>query len=266
VPTVYVKRGFVAVSIISVIFLLFLCGCRDRKAQGENELTVAAAANLAVAFDEIGAAFSRQTGCTVRLSLAASGILAGQIENGAPFDVFASADETFTDKLLAGNHLISDTVQPFALGMLVLAWSAEHYPDLSLTGLADLLEHRVKKVALANPAHAPFGRAAKEALKNGGLWYDLQPKLVYGNNVRDALNLITTGNAEAGLAALSLVTGEDKISYMPVDLSLYTPPKQTIAVVSGTSREKAARDFVAFVLSDEGRRILENHGIPPSDR
>jgi molybdate transport system substrate-binding protein len=246
--------------------LVAAAGCRNTTPADEGKsLAVAAAANLAQAFTEVGEAFYAETGCNVQLSLGSSGLLAQQIENGAPFDIYAAADEAFISRLRSKNMLLEDTVEPYALGNLVLARHEGQMADLDLGGLDQLLDARVKKVAIANPEHAPYGRAAKEALVNAGLWEEIEPRLVFGNNIIDTLNLVKSGNTEMGIVALSLVISDTAVTYRQVDSSLYRPLRQMIAVVSGTGSEEEARKFILFINSDRGRSIMSKYGFLPPD-
>lgn len=225
-------------------------------------LTVAAASDLHFAFAEIGALFEEQTGVEVTFTFGASGNLAGQIENGAPVDLFAAADTSYVDRLIEAGALLPETRRVYALGHLVLASSIRAGAEAD--ELTDLLDPAIVHVAIANPGHAPYGRAAREALESAGLWEALQPKLVLGENVRQALQFIETGNAEAGLVPLSLADVAD-ITYVAVDPSLYTPLEQALAVVAGSPNEADARRFAELVTGPEGRAVLERYGfgLPP---
>jgi molybdate transport system substrate-binding protein len=119
----------------------------------------------------------------------------------------------------------------------------------------------VEKVAIADPEVAPYGRAAEETLRNAGLWDDLKPKLVYGQTVSAATEYVRSGNAEAGLVALSLVTHETAVTYVTVDDSLHQPIEQALAVIKGTKNEDLARRFIAFVRGPEGRAVLDKYGF-----
>jgi molybdate transport system substrate-binding protein len=164
-------------------------------------LTVFAAADLAFAFRELAPRFERSHAVKVTLVLGSTGNLAKQIEHGAPADVFFAADQTFVDTLLARGALIAETRALYAQGRIVLATARVAGPRL--TALAQLAEARIRRVAIANPGHAPYGRAAEQALRAGGVWDAVKPKLVYGENVRQALQYVESGAAEAGIVALS---------------------------------------------------------------
>ena len=165
-------------------------------------LTVFAAADLGFAFKEIVPRFEKAVGAKVSLVLGSSGNLATQIEHGAPADVFFSADEAFVDRLASRGAVIAETRTAYAQGRIVLATAKSFGPKLSdLQALADA---RIRHVAIANPLHAPYGKAAEEALRKVGIWEAVKPKLVYSENIRHTLQFIQTGAAEAGIVALSV--------------------------------------------------------------
>lgn len=221
-------------------------------------LTVAAAASLQPAFTEIGRLFEAETGQPVVFNFGATGHLARQIEHGAPMDVFAAADTAHVEELGAKGLVIADSLQLYAQGQVVLA--VNRASGVQAERLADLLQPGISYIALANPDHAPYGQAAKQALQSAGLWDVLQPKLVYGENVRQAMQYVRTGNAEAGLIAPS-VADVPELHYTLVDASLHQPLDQAIAVVRGTPREAPARRFVAFVTGPQGQAVMQRYGF-----
>lgn len=221
-------------------------------------LTVAAAANLQFAFTEIGRQFEAETGQPVVFVFGSTGDLARQIKHGAPVDVFAAANVSYVNDLRAKGLVIADSQQLYAQGRIVLA--VNHASGVRAERLEDLLGPGITHIALANPGHAPYGLAAKQALQSAGLWEALQPKLVYGENVRQAMQFVQTGEAEAGLIALS-VADVPELRYTLVDASMHQPLNQAIAVIQGTPREAAARRFIAFVTSPQGWRVLGRYGF-----
>lgn len=231
--------------------------------QGEEKaLTVASASDLYFALREIGRDFERTTGTKVILSFGSSGKLSQQIEHGAPFDLFFSASRSYVDRLQKKGLILEDTKRVYAMGRIVLAVSRRS--GLRLEGLKDLLKPEVRRVAIANPSHAPYGIAAREALISAGLWERIRGKLVYGENIRQTLQFIQTGNAEAGIVALS-IADVPEVEYIPIDPSLHRPIEQVVAIVRGTGREKEARAFIDFVTGPSGRAIMERYGfIVPS--
>lgn len=248
-----------------VAVALVSCAPAAASSQTGRTLTVAAAADLQFAFTEIGRLFQQEAGAKVTFTFGSSGNLAQQIENGAPVDLFASADEEYVRWLASRGAVLQDTVQLYALGRIALvSFKGGGVPPLNR--LEDLLKPEVKRVSLANPDHAPYGRAARDALVAAGLWEQLQPKVVYGENVRQALQFVQTGNAEAGVVALS-IADVPEVSYVRVDESLYQPLRQSMAVVKGTRQERLARDFAAFVNGPEGRPLMQRYGFAlPGER
>jgi len=219
---------------------------------------VAAAADLHFAFTEIGDLFEKETGRKAVFVFGSTASLASQIENGAPLDVFAAADTRSLDGLREKGLLVEDTQHPYALGRIVLVRNKKS--GLALTALSELLDPQVKHIAIANPQHAPYGLAAQQALEASGLWEQVRPKLVYGENVRQALQFVQTGNADAGIVALSIAEVPE-VSYTPIDQELYRPLEQSIAVLRGTQNEALARQFMAFVDGPAGRAALKKYGF-----
>lgn len=246
---------------MGVIAMSLAAACAPAAASpGGNEehgLTVAAAADLQFAFTEIGRLFEVDSGERVTFTFGSSGNLAGQIVHGAPVDLFASADESYVRALASSRAVIPESVRLYALGRIVLASNKKS--GANVRGLDGLLDPGVVRVALANPDHAPYGRAAKQALKSAGLWDDLQPKIVYGENVRQALQFVQTGNAEAGIVALSIAEVPE-IEYVLIDGSLHEPLRQAMGVVRG-GREALAERFAAFVNGPEGRPVMDSYGF-----
>ncbi len=221
-------------------------------------LTVYGAADLTFAFREIAARFEKGTGTKVVLVLGSTGNLAKQIEHGAPADVFFAANASFVDDLQAKGAVIPETRQLYAQGRIVLAVPRDS--GLSILRLEDLRPAAVKRVAIANPEHAPYGRAAQQALQATRVWDALKPRLVYGENVRHALQFIETGAVDAGIIALS-VADTPAVRYVPIDPSLHAPLNQIAAVVKRSARPELALAFLQFVNGPEGRPIMKRYGF-----
>jgi molybdate transport system substrate-binding protein len=254
------------VLIVTLILAVFISSCGDNEPEAANEesvnLTIAAASDLQVAFTEIGELFEEETGHSVTFSFGSTGNLTTQIENGAPFDVFAAANVAFVDRLIEGGFVDQETKRLYGVGRIVLANSVASGADAR--NLENLLDPDIAYVAIANPEHAPYGLAAKEALENAGLWEDLQPKLVYGENIRQALQFVETGNAEVGIVALSIAE-VDTITYTLIDEDLHNPLLQAMGVISASTHQNAAMEFVDFVIGPTGRDILEKYGFSPPE-
>jgi molybdate transport system substrate-binding protein len=244
---------------IALIFLSAGCSRKANEAQPpkQDEINVAAAANLTDAFTELSAAFTARTGVRVVYSFGATADLARQIENHAPFDVFAAADVENIDRLASKNLLTDGTRQLYARGRLVL-WVA---PDsrLTLARIEDLSKPEVEHIGIAKPDIAPYGRATIEALRALNLWPQLEAKAVYGQNVAQVKQYATSGNVDAAFLPLALVR-DGKGRVIEVDERLHQPINQAIAVVKESGKQEAARRFVEFVMSAEGQALLERYG------
>lgn len=187
-----------------------------------------------------------------------SGQLAQQIEQGATVDVFTSANQSFIDNLQTEGLVIADTAAFYAQGHLTLWTCADS--TLAITGMDALLREGVGRIAIANPEHAPYGVAAREALQNAGLWEQLQPKLVFGENIAQTLQYAESGKVDVAIMALLLSIASDG-QWIPVPQELYTPLNQALAVVSTTAHETEARQFAAFVNSAAAREVLHRYGF-----
>jgi molybdate transport system substrate-binding protein len=221
-------------------------------------LTVYGASDLTVAFREIAALFEKGTGTKVVLVLGSTGNLAKQIEHGAPADIFFAANASFVDDLQTKGAVIPETRQLYAQGRIVLAVPRDS--KLSIQRLEDLRRPEVKRIAIANPEHAPYGRAAQEALQAAGVWDALKPRLVYGENIRHALQFIETGAVDAGIVALS-VADTPAVRYVSIDPALHAPLNQIAAVVKRSARPELALAFLQFVNGPEGRPIMKRYGF-----
>ncbi|HET9012192.1 MAG TPA: molybdate ABC transporter substrate-binding protein, partial [Gemmatimonadaceae bacterium] len=231
--------------------------------QAPKRLTIAAASDLQTVLPDIVRDFERAGSATVAVSYGSSGNFFAQIQNGAPFDVFLSADVDYPKRLAAVGVADSSTMRVYATGHLVLWARRDGKLDLS-RGLASLTDARVRHVAVANPKYAPYGRAAVAALRLAGLYDTLQPKLVTGESLAQAAQLVESGNADVGVLSRSLVLGSTmrvEGTYVDIPTSLH-PPIEQAAIVVRASREPAlARAFVAFLGRDDARRHLERFGF-----
>lgn len=220
-------------------------------------LTVAAASNLTEAFEELGRRFTERTGTRVTFSFGATGDLARQIENGAPFDLFAAADTRHAEGLESKGLLAPGTRRVYALGRLVL-WVPPGARAV-VERMEDVAGAGVSRVALAKPDVAPYGRAAVEALGALGLWERVEPKVVYGQSVSQVRQFAASGNADAAFLPRALVR-EGEGRSIEVDERLHAPIEQALGVVAASKRRDAARAFAEFVMSAEGQALLERYG------
>jgi molybdate transport system substrate-binding protein len=218
------------------------------------ELLVGAASDLGPLSEKLGQAASKPLGMRVRFTLASSGDLLQQIANGAPFDVYLSANESYVADAAKRGYVDPSTMLTYAIGRLAL-WSKSG----SVRSLEDLRKPDILHVAIPDPQHAPYGIAARDALEKRGLWKDIQSKIVYGENVRQALQFAESGNAEAVITSWTLLKGRGVL--LPQEW--YAPIRQTGAVVKSSAESDAARKFLKFLTSPEGRKILSDDGLFP---
>lgn len=247
--------------ILTLLSLIFLAGCSPASptpTSASVELTVAAAADLQFAFTEIGELYEQETGNKIIFSFGSTGQLAHQIENGAPFDIFAAANISFVDDLAKKDLVLPDTVALYARGRIVLAVNRDS--GVSAVTLEDLLSEKITHIAIANPEHAPYGVAAKEALISAGVWDKIEDKIVYGENVRQTLQFVQTGDAQAGIVALS-VANVPEVTWTLIDDSLHNPLDQALAVVASSSYQQEAQGFAAFINGEKGRPIMQKYGF-----
>jgi len=229
-----------------------------------QEITVAAASDMSAALPDVVAAYTKKTGQTVKLSFGASGNLTNQIRNGAPFDVFFSADESYPQQLIDEGLASGSTLYRYAVGRLVL-WVPNDSPlDLPKLGIKALLEPSVKKISLANPTTAPYGRAAAGALRHFGIYDQVSDKLVIGENISQAAQFVESGNAQAGLLALSHALApamKSKGRYWTVPLDAYPTLNQAAVVLSKSKQQGAARAFLEFLRSPAATSLLASYGF-----
>lgn len=240
-----------------------LGACQAPSKSEAPTLQVAAASDLSLAFEELGKLYETQSGHKVTFAFGASGVLAKQLGQGAPFDLFAAASASFADSAVASGACDGSTKRVYARGHVV-AWSRRQGP--ALRSLNDLRNPSVTRIAIANPDHAPYGKAAREALVRAGLWAELEPKLVPAENVRQALEFAQTGNVDVALVALSLVASDHQGHRLTIDSALYAPLEQTLVVCRHGKSPAWARDFAALVTSSQGQAVLSRYGFGPGGR
>ncbi len=251
---------------LALIFLLALLS--EPSIQPANaashEINVAAAADLSNALQEVAANYEKKTGVTVKLSFGASGALTQQIQNGAPFDVFFSADMDYPKQLIAANQAEGATLYRYAVGKLVL-WVPKDSPlDVEHKGIDVLLDPSVKKISIANPQHAPYGRAAAAALKHYGLYEKVADRLVLGENISQAAQFVESGNAQAGFVALAhaiapAMQGKGKYWVVPADA--YPPLDQGVVLISHSPHQQDAAAFLEYMKSAEATTLLQRYGF-----
>jgi molybdate transport system substrate-binding protein len=222
-------------------------------AQEKPALLVAAASDLISVQDALVKAFDKQSGLQIRFTFGSSGALARQIASGAPYDVFISADEARVAELTKSGALLPDSVAVYAIGRIAIWSKARRFHRLEELAAANL-----RHIAIANPAHAPYGVAARQALEKTALWPKIQDKIVYGESVRQALDFAETGNAEAAITAWPLVA---RTGGVLLPSTLHAPIRQAGGVVKSSRNPDAARAFVRFLGTVEAQQVLQAAGF-----
>ena len=244
--------------------LLFgLSSCSPPHESARPRLTVAAAANLESVLPPLAREFENQTGAAVVLTFGATANLSQQIDNGAPYDVFLSADTVHVDKLIASGRLRPESRTIYARGRLAL-WIPPR-ESVSIASLDGLRQPEVRFLAIAKPELAPYGKAAAQALDRAGLSEAVQPKIVYAQNVRMARQFAESGNAEAALLAASLVQHAGG-TVVPVDSSLHDPLDQALAISRTAESPEAAGEFVQFLLGERAQEAFRGGGYDRPER
>ncbi len=238
---------------VSGLALLVSC-----KGKPPEPLHVAAAADLAHAFIEITPAFTAQTPSDLKLTIGATGLLARQIMQGAPFDLFLAANTAYVEQVVKAGACDGATQFKYGRGKIVLWVKGSDGAQLSLPALNDA---RFKHIAIANPEHAPYGMAAREALTRAGVWSQVSERMVYGENVQQTLELAQSGNADVAIVGLSLALGAAGGSWSLVDEASYTPFDQSLVVCRHGTNAVAAQKLADFLKAPAGRAILQKYGF-----
>ncbi|WP_136419082.1 molybdate ABC transporter substrate-binding protein [Herbaspirillum sp. ST 5-3] len=241
--------------------LLLACALLCAASAHAEKITVAAAADLKFAMDDIVAAFRKDHPAdTVDVTYGSSGKFHTQIQQGAPFDLYFSADIAFPRELHKNGFAASD-VKPYALGRIVL-WSTGM--DASKMTLDSLADAKITRIAIANPKHAPYGKRAVEALQATGVWDKVEPKLVYGENIAHTAQFVQTGNAQVGIIALALVLSPElagKGGYWLIPDNLHQPLEQGFVITKRAEGNALARRFADYMNSKAARAIMVKYGF-----
>ena len=229
----------------------------------ENKIRVAAAADLKFAMVELVQKFEEQSAARVEVTYGSSGNFFSQMQNGAPFDVFFSADVDYPRRLAAAGLAEPDKLYEYAVGRIVIWAPADANVNVKQDGWKTLLAPQVQKIAIANPEHAPYGRAAVAAMQKAAIYEQVKPKLVYGENISQAAQFVQSGSAQAGIVALSLAVSpamrDGKSWIIPAEMH---PPIEQAAIVLRAARNKGgATAFMEFVASAKGREVLARFGF-----
>ena len=241
------------------------CARGDRPAGDDAPLLVFAASDLRDALGELARAHRAAGGDSLVLVFGSTGDLAAQVAAGAPADLLFAANAQAIDALAAQGLIVDSTRAVYAEGRLALVaacdTAARERRPCRAPMLAELASPAVRTVAIADPAHAPYGMAARQALERAGLWDAVRPKLVLGANVSQAEQFVATGNADAGIVALSLVLRTPGRPHDVVDASLHDPLRQTVAVLAASRRADAAGRFLAHLRSPGGQSVMHRYGF-----
>jgi molybdate transport system substrate-binding protein len=228
-----------------------------------QEIAVAAAADLKFAMSEIAGQYEKQTGNKVNVTYGSSGNFFSQLQNGAPFDLFFSADIDYARKLEAAGLAEPGTLYRYAVGRIVIWTPADSRVDVTKLGWKALLDGSVQKIAIANPEHAPYGRAAVAAMQKAGIYDQVKAKLVYGDNISQAAQFVQSGNAQAGIVALSLAVSsamqDGRRWDIPADM--HPPIEQAAIVLKNAKNKDASRSFLDFIKTEAARATLAKYGF-----
>lgn len=244
---------------IAIVVLSLACSTKSQN----RTVRIAAASDLARAFEELGKTFEAKTHITPIYSFDSSGLLAKRIEQGAPYFVFASANKDFAEKVVAQGRCDRASMRSHGRGRIVVWWKTGTKPP---TSLADLTDPRFARIAIANPEHAPYGKAAKQALEKAGIWSQLEgERIKYGDSVQAAMQYARSGTVDVAVVALSLAVVTEGGAFLPIDPALYEPLDQQIVVCGKGPEADAAQRFVDYVSSADGRDIMKRYGFSVDD-
>jgi len=247
--------------LVLLISALLLCASPPLCAQ--EQLTIAAAADLQPVLQAIVTRFEKETGSKAKITFGSSGNFFAQLQNGAPFDVFLSADVEYPKRLEGEGLTEPGSLYEYATGKLVLWVPNNSIIDVD-KGLSAVADPAVRRLAVANPLHAPYGRAAEAALKNTGLWQVVSSKLVFGENISQTAQFAYSGNADAAILALSLVlapTMKDKGRYFVIAQQLYPPLRQAAVILKNSAHKSLAARFIELLKRPETRHFLMQYGF-----
>jgi molybdate transport system substrate-binding protein len=242
------------------ILVCWICVAASVQAQ---TLHVAAAADLQFAMNDLASRYEKQAGVKIAVTYGSSGNLRAQIENGAPFDVFFSADMAYPKQLALRGLADPQSLYIYAFGRLVLWAPADAKLRLAEKGFSALSDPKVTRIAIANPDHAPYGKAAVTALQKAQIYDEVKSKLVYGENISQAVQFVESGNAEVGILALSLTFADSMKSgeRWEVPADFYPLLQQAAVVINASTHQTAARAFLDYVKSTEAREVLAKYGF-----
>lgn len=227
------------------------------------EIAIAAASDLNFAIKDIIAEYEKSTGNHVKLSLGSSGNFYAQIQNGAPFDLYFSADIGYPKKLEEAGLTVPGSLYRYAVGRIVVWTALESHINVA-KGIDSLKDPNIKKVAIANPKHAPYGRAAVAAMEHFKVYDQVKDRLVFGENISQAAQFIESGACEIGIIALSLAvapTMKSKGTYWEIPSDAHPPLEQGAAILKSSKQQETAKHFLAFMRGTQGQEIMKRYGF-----
>jgi molybdate transport system substrate-binding protein len=254
------RRRLTVFAILGITLISQLCAAQ--------EITVAAAADLQSAMQDVAARFERQTGKKVKVIFGSSGNFFQQIQSGAPFDMFFSANLDYPKKLEAAGLIENGSYYEYAKGKIV-AWVPNDSKIDLTSGLKALLDPRVKKIAIANPLHAPYGQAAVSAMQKESIYDKAKDKFVLGENISQAASFLVSGSADIGIVALSLALSpnmKDKGRYTEIPADEYPPIEQACVILSSSKNKEIAQQFLSYFKSAAVADLLVGYGFDVSSR
>ena len=254
------------IRVILALCLFIITGVNHAFAE---EITIAAASDLNFAFKEIVAEFEKTTGNHVKLTLGSSGNFYAQLQNGAPFDLYFSADIAYPRKLEEAGLTVPGSLYQYAVGRIVMWTGNGAHLDLS-KGLEILREPTIRKIAIANPKHAPYGRAAVAAMEYAQVYDRVKDKLVLGENISQAAQFVESGSADVGIIALSLALAPPMQAaghYWDILADAYPPIEQGAVILMGGKNQESAKAFLSFIQGADGQTMMKRYGfVVPSPR
>jgi molybdate transport system substrate-binding protein len=261
-PIIRKCRGAALLRPIFGILLVFLCLLGARNAHAQS-LRVAAASDLQFALTDLASEYEKQSAAKLSITYGSSGNFFAQVQNGAPFDLFFSADTSYPQKLIEAGLAESDSRYTYAFGRIGLWVPSDSPLNPAQMQWSTLLDLHIQKIAIANPEHAPYGRAAVAALQKAGLYEQVKSKLVYGENISQAAQFVQSGSAQVGILAMSLTVApamkSGKTWEIPRDF--YLPLEQAVVQLKSSPNKPAARAFLAFLRTEPARATLTRYGF-----
>jgi molybdate transport system substrate-binding protein len=252
-----------------LLLWLSLCAMISTDIVRAEEITIAAASDLNFAFKELISEYETASGNQVKLTLGSSGNFFAQIQNGAPFDLYFSADISYPKKMEEAGLIVPGSLYRYAIGRIVL-WTRHESPVDVTQGIAALRQSSAKTIAIANPRHAPYGRAAIAAMEHFKMYDDVKDRLVLGDNISQAAQFVESGAADIGIIALSLALApamSAKGTYWEIPTEAHPPLEQGAVIVKASKRADSAKQFLEFVKSRQGVAIMKRYGfVAPESR